>query len=535
MRKKEHSVAVMQQDKAYLRNKLNPVVKPVGLKRYVSGGEYVSAVVNGLHKISEKLEEKKLNEKKNTLLADGVLQNYRDLLVNTNNVEEFDNVANSIDEGMKNYFMASDDGKDFWDKHGANILENNKIDVENIRIAKERDFGRNTLKTMLADNQSLLLRADKTKGDVLLSSGVEEINNTSFLDEKEKEEFRKGYLKTGIYNLALADIDAAREQANKYQSNLGDDVMKSLDEIEKLKIKQEQDYVLKKDRKDFIDKWGKALNLWQQNKRGEITDAEYYVLSKEYDDVLSDNMNDRVGYKFPLSKAYSMVKKINSGEQLDKEEIKNASKFLMHAYNDKKLGVDEVSSLQNKLIYSQEDENIKLGFFDKEIDEFTDQIFMDDVSLNNKEAGDIMEEKARLGLLLNDAYYSKKIALMRSFTNDGGVITPKIDRLLKKQALDEVKEEFGCKENLNGVLSFNQLKPVLKQYYNGNDEKEIWNKFCVLAPFSDNKKETLKKIAMDQQMLELSYPHFSSWSEVVEADLNEGDKFYFKGRLAQKA
>jgi hypothetical protein len=48
MRRKEHSVGAMQQDKAYLKNKINPVIKHVGLKRYVAGGEYVRSVVNRL-------------------------------------------------------------------------------------------------------------------------------------------------------------------------------------------------------------------------------------------------------------------------------------------------------------------------------------------------------------------------------------------------------------------------------------------------------------------------------------------------------
>ena len=532
MRRKEHSVGAMQQDKAYLKNKINPVVKPVGLKRYVAGGEYVSSVVNGIQKIGDKLEENMIKEERNSLLADGLLQNYRDKLSMSRNENEFDNLANSIDEDVKNYFMSSDDGKDFWEKHGNKILEKNRVDVEKLREVKNYDFGKEALKGMLADNQSMLVRANEAKGNALLESGVEKINNTKFLDENEREEFRDKYLRTGIYNLALSDVNAAKLQAKKY--NLDDKLITALDEIDKLKIKQANDEALKKAKKEYINNWSSALSLWQQNQRGEISPVEFYVLSKEYEDVFPVKEGDAVLTKDSnLSNAYKIIRKMNGGEYVDVREIKNASDFLIEAYNEEKLGLDEVSSLQNKLVYSQEEENNQ--FFDKEIDELADLVFMKDIETSSKEFSELMEEKARLGLLLYDAYYTKKLALMRDFTNGGGILTPKIDRLLKKQALNETRDEFGYKENLKGSLSLGDLVPVLKQYYTGRDEAGVWKKFSEVAPYSEDKKDVLKKIAMMQQKLELSYPIFNSWSEVAGANLKVGDKFYFKGRLAQKA
>ena len=75
---------------------------------------------------------------------------------------------------------------------------------------------------------------------------------------------------------------------------------------------------------------------------------------------------------------------------------------------------------------------------------------------------------------------------------------------------------------------------MLSKYYSGNDMGEIWRKFYKIAPFYDDKKEALKKIAIEQQKLELSYPVFNSIKEVMNSGLDVGDKFYFKGRLAVK-
>ncbi len=539
MRRKEQSIGAMQQDKALLKKNMANVAKPVGLKRYVAGGEYLGAISQGLEKVDDILERGIIEEKHNKLKADSLLQNYRIALGNASSSEEFDNIASSIGNEVKNFFMASDSGKEFWDKHGAKIIENNNLDVEKIRTQKEYDFGKDALRTLLADNQSLLLRADRNKGSVLLENGVSEIENTIFLTDEEKRQYRDGYLKTGIYNLALSDVEGARIEANKYKSNLGDDFIKSIDEIEALQIKERQNEKRKNERKEFVNNWSNALNLWQQKERGEILEAEYYVLSKEYDGILNDeNEVENFEFKYnekPMNKAYSLVKKMNRGESVESSEICDASKALIRAYNDNKMNLDDVCNLQNKLIYSQEDGEKKVDFLDQEIDEMVDNIFVRDVATNSMEAKNLMEEKARLGLLLNDVYYDKKMALMMKFTSEGGKITPKVSRLLKRKALEEAKEEFGYVENAGGAIEYNELKPLLRLYYNGNNENEIWANFYKKAPFSDDKKSLLKNLATKQQKKELNYPHFNSWAEVLDADLGYDDKFYFKGRLAKKA
>ena len=535
MKIREQSIGAMQNNKALLKNNVPFIENPVGLKRYISGGEYIGAVVAGLDKISEKMERKLIEEKDNKLKADSLLQNYRIVLGQAKSSDEFESVALSMNEEIKNFFMSSESGKDFWNKHGDKIIENNNLDLEKIRVKKEYDFGKNALKMMLADNQSLLVGADGNKGGLLLEDGVREIENTKFLDDEEKKKYRQGYLKTGIYNLALSDIDGAKEQANKYKLSLGDDFIKSIDELEALKIKQKQTEIVKNERKEFVKRFGNALNLWQQKEKGAILEPEYYVLSKEYEDVGLDVNYNSLKNRLPMSEAYAVVKKMNSGEVLEIDEICSASKALIGAYNNRKMNLDEVSHLQNKLMYSQEEGNSIIDFLDAEVDELVDNIFIKDISARSREAMNIMEEKARLGLLINDAYYDKKMALMTKFNKEGGKITPKVDRIIKKQALNEIKTEFGYMENWGGSLDFAQLKSILKIYYNGNDDNEIWEKFYKKAPFCEDKRGLLKKLAIEQQKIELNYPNFNSWAEVLDADLGENDKFYFRGRLARKA
>lgn len=535
MRRKEQSIGAMQQDKVLLKNKMSPVLKPHGLKRYVAGGEYLSTVSLGLEKVADYLERKDIEEKDNILKADNLLSNYRTVLSNASNSEEFENIAGAINEDVKNFFVSSESGREFWNKHGDKIIENNNLDVEKIRAKKEYDFGKDALKTLLADNQAMIVGADNVKGRLLLESGVSEIENTKFLTDDEKKQYKDGYLKTGIYNLALADINEAREQVNKYKLNLGDDFIKSIDELEGIKEKERQNEIIKNKRKEFVKNWSGALNLWQQKERGEILESEYFVLSKEYDDVLGDVIDGSFNNRYPMSLAYNLVKKMNKRKQIESDEISDASKALIRAYNDNKLSLDDVSNLQNKLIYSQEDGTGYNDFLDTEIDELVDNVFVKDVFSSSRDARMLMEEKARLGLVLNDVYYDKKMALMTKFIKDGGKVTPKVDRILKKQAIDEIKNEFGYVENLGGAVEFSQLKPLIKLYYNGGLENEIWEQFYKKAPFCDDKKSLLREIAVEQQKKELNYPMFNNWAEVIDANLGEDDKFYFKGRLAKKA
>ena len=268
--------------------------------------------------------------------------------------------------------------------------------------------------------------------------------------------------------------------------------------------------------------------MWQQKERGEIGNAEFFVLSSQYDEGL---MEDEKG---DLVDAYKILKKMNRGGELNNDEIKDANNGLINAYKKGKMGFEQVASLQNKIIEAQQDLNLAKRFFDNEIDDFVDNVFVKDVEATDFVSKKIMEDKARLGLDIYETYYGKKMALFQNFINQGGVLNSQAEKVLRKKALEETKSEFGYKENVGFGLSVAELKPVLNQYYKGNNEEEVWQNFYKLALFSDNKKEVLKNVARAQQRIELSYPKFNSLREVELAGLNSGDKFYLNGRLTVK-
>ena len=435
-------------------------------------------------------------------------------------------------EHFKKIFSTNEAGKKFFRKYGDELLEENRKDVEKLRVLKEYDFGQKTFKSMLANNQSMLINAENKKGDILIARGLSEIDKTNFFNEKEKEVLKKEYLNTGICNLALSDEKEAYIQAEKHFQ--GDKAI--LDKIGKIVELRKDDEVNKQkdaERKKYLANLYDVTSLWQQKEKGEIGGAEFYVLNSQYDkDLLWGN--DDVSEKGDLIDAYKILRKMNNGKMLNNEEVKDAENYLIKAYKKGKIGFNQVVSLQDKIMQSQTDFNSSKGFFDKDIDLFIDNVFIKDIDARDDVAKSVMEDKARLGLDIYETYYDKKMAMYQDFINQGGVLNSHSEKVLNKRALDETKVELGYKENLGRELTFGELRPILMQYYSGNNEEEIWKKFYQIALFSDDKKNVLKNIAKAQQKTELSYPRYDSLREVEQAGLAEGDKFYFRGRLSVK-
>lgn len=536
MRRKEQNIAAMNLGGVNLNRGISAVVKPVGLKRYVAGGEALepmAKILDGASNILEKLNQ--TEERKNLLEAEGVLKSFRSALNNSKSLEEFDGISSSIEGSLSEYFSASSGGKEFWNKHGENIIALNKVDVDNLRKVKEYDFGREVFNTLLADNQGLLRVSDAKRGDVLLENGVNEIDNTEFLSESEKQDYKKGYLERGILNLALSDVEGAKEQFSKYSSVLGNDFGKQIDEIEKIKKEEMNEKQIREENEKQLGDFREALGLWQQREKGEISKSDFYVLSKDLGGQLLSGDFEEVSDDFSLLDAYRVVKEMNGGKELKVSEVVDVGNNLIRAYRGKKISLDEAVLLQNQLMASQTDKNTRERLFDKEIDEFSDRIMGGDNFSNSRIDKIAMEEKAKVCFKIYDAYYAKKIALYQGFLGAGGVLNPNAKRRLDSEALEEVKKEFGYKEDEGGKVLYAQLKDVIKQNYNGSSEDDIWKRYYKEALFVENKKEALKKIAQEQQKLELSYPSFDSWVELIESDLEKGDRFYFKGRLAEIA
>lgn len=536
MKRRMQDVASMQRGGGFLGEGVGKVLKPVGLKRYVAGGEYMEAMANVLKKTADVLEEKnRIEEENNILEADNVLKNYRQKLQESNSLEEFDEIAKGIDVGIKEHFSTNSSKKSFFEKHGDNILELNKNDVLKLREAKEYEVGKHSLDVMLASSQNILMEAKGDKANTLIERGMDKINNSCFLKDEERSDYRKSFLKGGVLGLALSDSSKAREMALKYQSEVGDDMMEKIEEIEKIKLNEQKNLEIKNKRKEYVNKFGEAVNLWQMKERGEIGEAEFKVLAMEHGDYLWGENGDSKESGDDLSKAYRIVRKLNRGDEYDAEELNDLSNYLMKAYKGSKISFDEVANFQNQLLAMESDKKTKERLFDSGVDEFLDNVMGADSFGGRIEEKISMEEKAKIAFELYDAYWGKKLALSEGFLRQGGSLTPKVERVLRNQALEEIKEEFGYKENIGGKFGVKELKTVFNQFYKGAQKEEVWRDFYKQAPFVDDKVSLLKNIAKRQSNLEMFYPSFDSWAEVLDADLDVGDRFYFKGRLAVKA
>ena len=231
------------------------------------------------------------------------------------------------------------------------------------------------------------------------------------------------------------------------------------------------------------------------------------------------------------------MRKMNEGTQLSAQEISDASNYLINAYHQNKLGLEEVSALQNQLLAAQSDKPTAEMMFDKEVDALVDKAFAADLSAastrGNFMAQQLMEDKAKFALDIYQNYYATKTALASSLQQNGGQLTPLQEKKISRLALDGVIKDMMLKTNAQkDAVTFGELKRALQSAYAGTDVARIWKKYASLAPFAEDKIETMRQIAREEQRKELNYPQFDSYEELAAADLAPGEKFYFQGRLA---
>ena len=487
---------------------------------------------------------KKTEDERLAMQADMSLKATRQALENAQSPEQLNEIVKNNDDILAAQFDGDVNLKNFWKNHGDKILAANQNDTRKIVAKKQIDFGKQSLNSMLADNQNLLAETqDELKAGKLLQMGTDEIQNTPFLNEKDKETYRQGYLKTGILNLALHNPDAADTAVDTY---FNDETLKSMlkNQIQQTKALN-ADFLNKEQQKQSrltdINRLSDLQNLWQKKERGEISPAQYFVLAQN-----DDTQNSLTGRVWgdteqrsdtPLTETYRLVRKMNEGAQLSTQELSDASNYLINAYRQNKLGFEETAALQNQLVAAQVDKNTADLMFDKEIDALADKAFGADVaaSLTRGDfvAKTLMEDKARFALNLYQNYYAQKTALTSALLQNGGQLTPLTEKQISRKALDNVTNDLKLKiNNSHEAASFGELKQALQSAYSGTDVLPIWKKYAQTAPYSEDKIETMRQIARDRQRKELSYPQFNSYEELMNADLAPGDKFYFKGRLA---
>ena len=471
-------------------------------------------------------ERQYIENEKNKLIADEALNRYREALYNVNNPNEFDVIAKSSVDDIKNYFNKSEDGSDFWNKYGGSLMEKNNQDIKNIRLQKEYDFGRKYLNQLLVDNQNILVRADKKRAGILFDEAINNIEKTSFLSDEEKKIYKDEYIKKGVLNVALNDCDTARNLADKFLLEEDKSLYLKIDEIEKIKKDEDEENVRKNNEIEVLEKIKKSSFLWQDFQNGKISKAQYAVLSdgmgieKEYAKKVNSDS---------LVNAYLNVKRM-CDEGLDVNEIKDTFDCIVDAYNQKNISLDDAIFLQNSMF----DFNNVLSGFDNEFNKFLDSVLISDFNLKGTKANDVMKNKVKVALSMHKLYGEKVRELADKYKNEGGEVSEYNIQKLKKEAINDIKNDMSFKENVEGVLSFSKLNSILKQYYRGVNDNVVWERYFNEAPYVEDKKGLLIKIASQEQSLELSYPKFDNWAEVEASDLGVGDKFYYRGRLAVK-
>ena len=507
-----------------------------------------SALLEAANTLADKMQ--KTEDERLAMQADVSLKATREALQNATTPDELRNMVKDGDKVLAAQFDGDEKARAFWKKHGDNILAAHHDDTKKIVAEKQIDFGKQSLNSMLADNQNLLAdNGDATKVSRLLEMGTDEIQKTPFLTEPDKKNYRQGYLKTGILNAALNNPEAASRAVDMYVDDEAEkkQLKAQIQETKSLTATAQQQDQAKRERLDLLNRLSAAQSLWQQKEHGDISPAQYFVL-RQKNAVSSANGekslqtvdiwgDDEERSLTPLSEVYRLVRKMNEGTQLSAQEISDASNYLINAYHQNKLGLEEVSALQNQLLAAQSDKPTAEMMFDKEVDALVDKAFAADLSAastrGNFIAQQLMEDKAKFALDIYQNYYATKTALASSLQQNGGQLTPLQEKKISRLALDGVIKDMMLKTNAQkDAVTFGELKRALQSAYAGTDVARIWKKYASLAPFAEDKIETMRQIAREEQRKELNYPQFDSYEELAAADLAPGEKFYFQGRLA---
>ena len=507
-----------------------------------------SALLEAANTLADKMQ--KTEDERLAMQADVSLKATREALQNAATPDELQNMVKDGDKALAAQFDGDEKARAFWKKHGDNILAAHRDDTKKIVAEKQIDFGKQSLNSMLADNQNLLAdNGDAAKVSRLLEMGTDEIQKTPFLTEPDKKNYRQGYLKTGILNAALNNPEAASRAVDMYVDDEAEkkQLKAQIQETKSLTATAQQQDQAKRERLDLLNRLSEAQSLWQQKEHGDISPAQYFVLrqknavsstsgekSLQTIDIWGD---DEERSLTPLSEVYRLVRKMNEGTQLSAQEISDASNYLINAYHQNKLGLEEVSALQNQLLAAQSDKPTAEMMFDKEVDALVDKAFAADLSAastrGNFIAQQLMEDKAKFALDIYQNYYATKTALASSLQQNGGQLTPLQEKKISRLALDGVIKDMMLKTNAQkDAVTFGELKRALQSAYAGTDVARIWKKYASLAPFAEDKIETMRQIAREEQRKELNYPQFDSYEELAAADLAPGEKFYFQGRLA---
>lgn len=518
----KQSVPVTNLLGATAKKEVNGVAMTLGDQRVLPDDENLLAVGMAVDVTNQMIKFKqKTDEQSARLNAAATLQMYRQQLSETQNQEAFDSLFKEQENWLRNGIGGDQNEKDFWRENGAKIMELNRRDVENLRRDKMAEFCKMSLLQMLSDNQNMLAFQPMNEGHNLLKTGVDEIAQSPFLSDSEKEQYRTDYLKTGILNLALQSPNEAITAAENYFPE-DEEIKTKIAKIDELRLNAEERAQKENEEAQYAVDVNQSLKLWQQKETGVIDEAAYYVLKQKYpaDNFWGENENKS---QTPLSDVYRLLKRKTLGEGLNGHEMREVGNSLISAYKQHKIGLTEAIDWQNQLAVA--------AGFEKSVFDAVDKIFGADTTMHTSEANNFMENKAKHAMEFYQSYAAEKEKRIAEFGATGGVLMPSVEKKLCLDALNKTKENLGLKDG--ETVSFDELNQAMRAVYYGNRTDEIWQRFYQEMPYAEDKVSLMRKLAAAAEKKELTLPRFENYEEVLKAHLNSGDKFYFRGRLAE--
>ena len=220
-----------------------------------------SAVLEASAVFADKI--KKTNNKRLALQADASLKAYRQAMKNAQSPQQLEDIVNSEEKNLAGQFNNDKQSKDFWKNYGDKILDANRQDTQKIVAQKQIDFGKQSLSSLLADNQNLLADThDEAKAQQLFDVATQEIQSSPFLSPQDKETYQNAYLNTGILNLALNAPEAADKAVDKYFTQGNSDLK---NKISQTKLLAQNDAQLQRQKQhdlNSLQQLQQAQTLW---------------------------------------------------------------------------------------------------------------------------------------------------------------------------------------------------------------------------------------------------------------------------------
>lgn len=476
--------------------------------------------------------QKHLDETAQFLEAERMLAGYRQELMAAPDEAAFEKLAKDIDSRVKKQVKAGDGNGAFWDKFGTEIMTANKRDTENILRQKAPDFSRKKLEGVLATAQEMLATSFGSGGAKVLETGLQEIAKAPFLEEQERELYRSEYLKSGLLNLALNDPEQAEALCGQLVKDGSDgEIKQKISQVRNLNTENALNLAKHEEELRTLRQAEQEAILWQKKMRGDMDAASYYVLSAHNGTAKENAQKDGEDAQALVS-VYQVMRRLNrEADKTEGREIMAAERGLKSAFEQGVIDFEQAASLQNLMLALKNNAKRTLGLCSEALDETVDRLFFADAPQGGG-FDKIMEAKAKFALKFYEDYFNTVDTMMAGFEENGGYVSGAVRHKLAGEALKEIKNNFGIKENMGEVWHPAALRRTLKSIYPGGDEETVWQRFCAEAPYAEDKGALMRKLAEDAVRKDSLLPHFDSVAALRRAGLGVGEKFYFKGRLA---